>query len=281
MKRLAGLLAITRLTLLEALRRRVLTAALIAGAAFLVFYGLGIHFIFQEEVSSPKTTLLERRMMLNVLTLAGLYAANLLMIMTAVLLPVDTLSGEIASGVMQTVASRPIRRRDIVLGKWLGQWIVLAAYVVLLMGGVLAITAMLTHFTPPRIERGVPLILLEGTVLLTLSIAGGARLSTITNGVLAFGLFGLAFVGNLVEQIGTMADNDAARLVGTIASLIMPSESLWQLASSQMQPAILRDVGDSPFSPVSVASPAMIWWAVGYIVVAITLGVRWFRKRAL
>ena len=276
-----GLLAIARLTLLEALRRRVLTAALLAGAAFLAFYALGIHLIIQEEISSPKTTLFERRMMLNVLTLAGLYAANLLMVMIAVLLPVDTLSGEIASGVMQTVASRPIRRRDIVLGKWLGHWIVLAAYVALLVGGVLAVTAALTHFTPPRIERGVPLILLEGTVLLTLSIAGGARLSTITNGVLAFGLFGLAFIGNLVEQIGTMADNDAARHVGTIASLVMPSESLWQLASSQMQPAILREVGESPFSPVSVPSGAMVWWAAGYIVVVLTLGVRWFRKRAL
>lgn len=279
--RLGSLLAIARLTLLEALRRRVLTAALIAGGAFLVLYGLGLHFIMQEELSSPKTTLIERRMMLNILTLAGLFAANLLMIMTAVLLPVDTLSGEIASGVMQTVASRPIRRRDIVLGKWLGHWIVMTAYVALLVGGVLAITAALAHFTPPRIERGLPLILLEGTVLLTLSIAGGARLSTVTNGILAFGLFGLAFIGNLVEQIGTMADNEAARQVGTVASLLMPSESLWQLASSQMQPAILRELGNSPFSPVSVPSVAMIWWAVGYIAVVLMFGIRWFRKRPL
>lgn len=281
MIRLGGLLAITRLTLLEALRRRVLTAALIAGAAFLLLYALGLHFIMQEELSSPKTTLIERRMMLNILTLAGLYAANFLMIMTAVLLPVDTLSGEIASGVLQTVASRPIRRGDIVLGKWLGHWIVLTAYVALLVGGVLGLTAALAHFTPPRIERGVPLILLEGTVLLTLSIAGGTRLSTVTNGILAFGLFGLAFIGNLVEQIGTMADNAAAQQVGTIASLVMPSESLWQLASSQMQPAILRDLGDSPFSPVSVPTAAMIWWAVGYTAVVLALGVRWFRKRPL
>lgn len=281
MMRLGGLLAITRLTLLEALRRRVLMASLIAGGAFLALYGLGLFFIVREEVSGATMTLIERRMFLNILTLAGLFAANLLMIMTAVLLPVDTLSGEIASGVMQTVASRPIRRRDIVLGKWLGHWIVLVAYVALMVGGVLIITAALAHFTPPRIERGVPLILLEGTVLLTLSIAGGVRLSTITNGVLAFGLFGLAFIGNLVEQIGTMANNDAARQVGTVASLLMPSESLWQLASSQMQPSILRDLGNSPFSPVSVPSAAMVWWAVGYIAVVLTLGVRWFRKRPL
>jgi ABC-type transport system involved in multi-copper enzyme maturation permease subunit len=281
MTRLGGLIAIVRLTLLEALRRRVFTAALIAGGAFLCLYGIGLHFIVREQLSSATMTLIERRVTLNMLTLAGLFASNFLMIMMAVLLPVDTLSGEIASGVLQTVASRPIRRRDIVLGKWVGHWIVMTAYVALLVGGVLGITAALTHFTPPRVERGIPLMLLEGTVLLTLSIAGGARLSTVTNGILAFGLFGLAFIGNLVEQIGTMADNAAAQQVGTIASLVMPSESLWQLAASQMQPAILRDLGDTPFSPVSVPSVAMVWWAVGYIIVVLTLGVRWFRKRPL
>ncbi|HZV91127.1 MAG TPA: ABC transporter permease [Candidatus Nitrosocosmicus sp.] len=276
---MSGLLAVTRLTLYEAFRKRILMAVLIAGAGFLTLYGLGLHFMVRGEGNGM--ALIERRIFLNMLTLAGLFAANFLTIMTAVLLPVDTLSGEIASGVIQTVAVRPIRRRDIVLGKWLGHWIVMAAYFALLAGGVLTITALRSGFTPQKLEIGLPLILLEGTVLLTLSIAGGAKLSTVTNGMLAFGLFGFAFIGNLVEQIGTMAQNDAAREVGTVASLIMPSESLWQLAAYHMQPSVVRDLGNSPFSPVSVPSVAMVVWAAGYIVVALTLGVRWFGKRAL
>jgi len=276
---MSGLLAVTRLTLYEAFRKRILMAVLVAGAGFLTLYGLGLHFMVRGEGNGM--ALIERRIFLNMLTLAGLFAANFLTIMTAVLLPVDTLSGEIASGVIQTVAVRPIRRRDIVLGKWLGHWIVMAAYFALLAGGVLTITALRSGFTPQKLEIGLPLILLEGTVLLTLSIAGGAKLSTVTNGMLAFGLFGFAFIGNLVEQIGTMAQNDAAREVGTVASLIMPSESLWQLAAYHMQPSVVRDLGNSPFSPVSVPSVAMVVWAAGYIVVALTLGVRWFGKRAL
>jgi len=281
MSALRNTLAVARLTLHEALRRRILVAALIAGAGFLTLYGLGLHFILREEFQSSKLTLLERRMFVNILTLAGLYAANLLTVMTAVLLPVDTLSGEIASGVIQTVAVRPIRRREIVLGKWLGHWTVMAGYLLLLAGGVIGIAGLRSGFTPPGIERGIPLVLLEGTVLLTLSVAGGARLSTVTNGMLAFGLFGLAFIGNWVEQIGTYAANNAARQVGTVASLIMPSEALWQLAASHMQPSILRDLQSSPFSPVSVPSTAMVFWAVGYIVVVLALGMRAFGKRAL
>jgi hypothetical protein len=61
----------------------------------------------------------------------------------------------------------------------------------------------------------------------------------------------------------------------------MPSEALWQLAAYHMQPSVIRDLGNSPFSPVSVPSTAMVVWAAGYIVVTLALGVRWFGKRAL
>jgi ABC-type transport system involved in multi-copper enzyme maturation permease subunit len=272
------ILTICHLTLHEAVRRRVLLAALIGGAAFLILFGVGFHFMRLETVNE---SMLERRAITAILTLAGLFAASRLVIMMAVLLPLDTLSGEIASGVIQTVASKPVRRRDIVLGKWLGHWLVMTGYMLVLVGGVLAIARFIGNSVPPRLERGLPLMILEGTVLLTLSIAGGTRLSTITNGMLAFGLYGIAFIGNWVEQIGTFTDNDAARYLGTVSSLIMPSESMWQLAAALMQPTLMRELGNSPFSPLSVPSAAMVWWALGYTVVVLSIGLRVFQKRPL
>jgi ABC-type transport system involved in multi-copper enzyme maturation permease subunit len=272
-----NLITIAHLTLHEAVRRRVLTAALIVGTAFLALFGVGMHFMLRELNKSHDLTLIERRVMLNALTLAGLFAASRLIVITAVLLPVDTLSGEIASGVIQTLAAKPVRRSEIVLGKW----IVLLVYFVLIVGGVLVVARALGHFTPPHIERGLPLLMLEATVLLSVAIAGGTRLSTITNGMMAFGLYGFAFIGNWIEQIGTFADNVAARNVGTVSSLLMPSESLWNLAAYQMQPTIMRELTATPFSPVAVPSVAIVWWSVGYIVVALWLGLRVFRRRAL
>lgn len=276
-----NILTIAHLTLHEAMRRRILLAAAIGGAAFLVLFGAGLAFMLREINSRGGMQVVERAVVLNLLTLAGLYATNFLMVMTAVLLPVDTLSGEISSGVIQTVAAKPIRRADIVLGKWLGHAVVLAVYFVVLAGGVLAIARLVGNFTPPRIEQGLPLILLEGLVLLSLSIAGGTRLSTVTNGILAFGLYGLAFIGNWVEQIGTLTHNNAARYVGTVASLIMPSEALWQRAAWHMQPSITQQLGGTPLSPLSVPSPAMVWWAAGYAAAAVAFAVWGLRKRAL
>lgn len=276
-----NVLTIAHLTLHEAMRRRILLAAAIGGAAFLAMFAIGLQLMLREIAARGGMQVVERAVVLNMLTLAGLYATNFLMVMTAVLLPVDTLSGEIASGVIQTVAAKPIRRADIVLGKWLGHAAVLTVYFAVLAGGVLLIARGVGHFTPPNIHLGLPLMLLEGLVLLSLSIAGGTRLSTVTNGILAFGLYGLAFIGNSVEQIGTLANNEAARYVGTVASLIMPSEALWQRAAWHMQPAITQQLGGTPFSPVSVPSPAMIWWAAGYAVAAVAIGAWGLRKRAL
>lgn len=280
MTTLRSLLTILHLTLHEAARRRVLTAALIGGLAFLALYAIGLHFIAREAVKHG-ANLLERVIMMNFLTLAGLYAVHFLGLMSAVLLPVDTLSGEIASGVVQTVASKPVRRSAIVLGKWLAYSLVTTAYLILMTAGVIGIARLIGHVTLVGAAQGLPLMVLSALVMVSVSIAGGTRFSTVTNGILAFGLYGVAFMGSWVDQIGAMSRNVPARNVGTIASLLLPSEALWQRASWHMQPPVMRDLELTPFSPVSVPSDAMIVWAAAYIVVAILIGLRQFSKRPL
>ena len=103
-----AVLTILHLTLHEAARRRILTATLIGAAAFLLLFGVGFHFMARHVHSEVGLSVLRQRLLLNFLTLAGLYATHFLTVMTAVLLPVDTLSGEIATGVVQTVASKPV-----------------------------------------------------------------------------------------------------------------------------------------------------------------------------
>lgn len=278
---MSAILTVAHLTLHEAARRRILAATLIGATAFLVLYGIGFHFVAARVAHEAGPSVIRQRMLLNFLTLAGLYATHFLTLMTSVLLPVDTLSGEIASGVAQTVASKPVRRSSIVLGKWLAFSLVAVAYFCIVAGGVLLIARTIGHFTPPGLALGLPLMALEAVVFVSLSIAGGARLATVTNGILAFGLYGLAFIGSWVEQIGALAGNDAAQNVGTVASLIMPTEALWQRAAYFMQPAIMRDLHVTPFSPASLPSVAAVWWAVAYAVGAVALGVQGFRKRAL
>jgi hypothetical protein len=48
-----------------------------------------------------------------------------------------------------------------------------------------------------------------------------------------------------------------------------------------MQPPIARDVQIGPFLTASVPSPAMVGWAIGYVLVALVVASHLFRTRDL
>lgn len=271
------ILTIAHLTFLEARRRKIVTAALLGALLFLAVYGTALYFV------APKIALagLERTGVLTLATQGGLYVANFLTIAAAVLLPLDTLSGEIGSGVMQTLASKPIRRAEILLGKWLAFVGMVAIYLALTAGGVLVIVRAILGFTPPDVAVGLPLLLLGAVLMVTVAIAGGTRLTTVTNGIVAFAFYGVAFIGGWVEQIGTFAAADSARYIGTAISLVSPVDALWRRAVFELQPPIMHGVPFGPFALGSVPTDAMIAWAGGFLVVLLLVALRLFQRRPL
>ena len=102
------ILTIAWLTFHEARRRKVLYAALGLGLLFLLAYGVGLYNLRDIDEMSGNPFL--RAEFSNFLTLAGLYVVNFLMVMMTVLSSVDSLSGEIRSGTIQTLATKPLRR---------------------------------------------------------------------------------------------------------------------------------------------------------------------------
>ena len=276
-----GTLTIAYLTWIEARRRRIVLAAVLGGLAFLVIFGVAAFFIHRGVTAGGPVNAVQLRIGYQFMTLAGLYVVNFLTIALAVMLPVDTLSGEIASGVMQTLAAKPIRRAEIVLGKWLTYWLMTAAYLLLLAAGIFIVMRVLADFEQAGIARALPLMLLAATVMLTVSTAGGVRLTTITNGIASFAFYGIAFIGGWIEQIGTFANNESARYVGTAISLVSPADAMWRRAAYELLPSIMRGLPITPFALGSVPSAAMIVWALGFVVVVLALGVYQFRRRPL
>jgi ABC-type transport system involved in multi-copper enzyme maturation permease subunit len=221
------------------------------------------------------------RLQLQTMTLAGLYVVNFLVVVFAVVLPVDTLSGEIASGVIQTLASKPIGRLEILLGKWLVYWLMLGAYLLFMVMGIVGIMWFILGFAQQNLPPALSFMWLEATVLLSITIAGGVRFSTVTNGIVAFGFYAVSFIGGWIEQIGLVLGNAPSRYIGTAISLASPSDAMQRLAMHQLQPAVMSQIQVSPFGAGSTPSIAMVWWTVGYVVVAIALANRGLRRRAL
>lgn len=279
-KRAMTVSTIFRLTIRETQRRRILWIGALMGIAFLIIFGLGFHFIYQDITRQMSGE--ELLFPLIFLTLAGLYATNFLVVMVAVLISVATISGEIESHTIESLLTKPIGRWTLIAGKWLGYAAIIFVFVLLLPGGVMLIVYLRSGFVLENIVAGLVLIYLEGLVALSVSMAGGTRLSTLANGALAFMLFGIAFIGGWVEQIGAILRNETAVDIGILTSLIMPTEILWKKASALFEPGLVTGFEFAgPFSVSSQPSNLMIAYAVVYIFILMLLATWLFSTRDL
>jgi Cu-processing system permease protein len=275
------ILTIARLTIRETQRRRVLWMGLLMGVVFLIVYGLGFHFIHAQMVADGDFGDLEFLPMF--FSMIGLYATNFLVIMVSLLISVATISGEIESHTIDCLVTKPIRRWELILGKWLGFAILIFLFVLLLPGGVMLIVYLRSGFHLQNLIPGLSLMFLEGMVSLTVALFGGTRLSTLANAAMAFMLYGLAFVGGWIEQIGAALQNETAVTIGTAASFLNPSEILWRKATVLFEPRVVTLGEDfaGPFVIASQPSDLMIIYAILYTAVFLSLALYNFSRRDL
>jgi ABC-type transport system involved in multi-copper enzyme maturation permease subunit len=275
---------IARMTFREATRRRIVLTGLVLGLAFLVVFSIGFRVIFSNitvEIDSeaPGMSRIARAESVNILFLAGMYAVSFLSIAMGALLGADTLAGEISSGTIQTVVTKPIRRADVVLGKWLGFAGLLALYSLLMSGGTVLSVWVQARYLAPHLLTGLVLIYLQALLMMTISVACSSAMPALATGGIVFGLYGLAFIGGWVEQIGAVIHNESAVKVGIVSSLIIPNEALWRRASFEMQSPLSGALGISPFGGISVPSPLMIAYAILYMGAALAAAIHTFHNR--
>ena len=104
-----GVWIMAGVTFREAARKRMLWMALAAGSAFLILFGTGLHFQAKDFAAHGMSPVLRREISFTMVTI-GLYAIDLLAVLMTILTSVDTLSGEIASGTIQAIATKPVPR---------------------------------------------------------------------------------------------------------------------------------------------------------------------------
>jgi len=275
---------LARMTFREAIRRRIVLTGLVLGSCFLVIFSIGFHMIYTAIGKTAAQTgsamdNVAKSEASNFLLLAGLYAVAFLSVAMGALLSADTLAGEINSGSIQTIITKPLRRSDVVLGKWLGFAALLGLYSLLMSGGTVLSILLQTGYLPRNILTGLSLIYLEALLVMTISLAGSSAMPALATGGMVFGLYGLAFLGGWIEQIGSLLNNPTAVQVGIVTSLIIPTEALWRRAAFEMQSPLSSALRMTPFSAVSVPSTAMIVYAVFYLLVALAAAINTFQHR--
>src|SRR4051794_32463784 len=229
-------LTIARFTVQEAISRRLVLAAFVLSVLFLAVYALGFSLLYGRITPSPSQSIaVTVGVAGTILTVLGLYAVHFLSSFLALFLTVGAISSEIDSGTLHAVLARPIRRADLVLGRWLAFAGLIGAYVVLMGGSILLLARAISGYEPFDAPRTIGLMALGAVLLLTLSLLGSTLLSTLANGVVAFTLFGLAWLGGIIEFAGNLVPNDEMVNLGIAISLLIPSDGLWKAASFYAQ----------------------------------------------
>jgi ABC-type transport system involved in multi-copper enzyme maturation permease subunit len=272
------------MTFLEAIRRRIVLTGLVLGVLFLIIFSIGFRMISTEVANDGMTRpdVMARVMqneMASFMLNAGLYAVAFLSVAMGALLSADSLAGEINSGTIQTILTKPIRRSDVVLGKWLGFAGLLALYLLLMAGGTVLIAYIESGYLPPNVLKALSLMYLEALLVMTFSLACSSMMSALATGGTVFGLYGLAFIGGWIEQIGAIFHNQTAVQVGIVTSLLFPTEAIWRRATFEMQSALATVLQISPFTTTSVPSPIMIFYTLLYLLVTLAVAIRIFQNR--
>jgi len=277
---------IARYTLHEAARKRLLLAVVLLTFLFLLVYGLGSHYLAEQiRINVPRNGP-GPTFIVALMAVMAFYIVSFLVSLLAIFVSVGSVAAEIETGTILALAARPIRRWQVVAGKWLALAALLGVYLAAVGAGVLVLTQRSTGYEPPNPLPALVLIFLEALVLLSLSMLGSTLLSTLTNGALAFMLYGIAWVGGLVEAIGSIFGNEAMINSGILASLIIPSDALWKGASFYLQPVAMilaQNVSPAanPFTSATPMPPSMLIYSVGYLVVCLLIAMRVLTVRDL
>jgi len=267
-------------TLREAARRRILWMALVAAALLLVIFAVALRLQVLEFQGRPMSPFVRYQVESGML-MVGLYTCDLLAVVMTILTSIDTIAGEISSGTIHAVATKPIARWQVMSGKFIGFAIMIVVYVALTFAGTVAVAYAVTGVMPEHPLAGYALITSECLLVLTVTFLLGSCFPTLTAGVLAIGLQGVAFMGGWLEQVSGFSQSQHIVTLGVITSLIMPSESLWRRAAYVMQTPLAASLSFSPFANVSIPSQSALIYAAVFAGLVFASALWRFRARDL
>ena len=283
-------IVIARLTVKEASRRRLLLALVVLTLIVVGFSAWGFNKITTVTGSNGQPlSHAEVQVITSQLLIVVTFMFSGVLALSAAVVAGPLISSEVESGLLLAILARPVRRSEVVIGKWLG----LAALVAIYAGGSafleMAAVDWATGYVPPHPIELTLFVAAEGLVLLSLGLVLSTRLSGITGGVIALVAWLMAWIAGVVGDIGESLQNDAVANIGTVSHLILPTDGLWRGAVYAMEPdaviAALRAAGTvgraNPFSAVDPPPVAFLAWVVVWFGVMLALSIWSFRTREL
>jgi len=282
-------ITIAILTVREAARRRILwlLIGLTIGSVALTGWGVERLATLAREGGSDE---LEIRIGVSQILILVAFMFSFVVAMTAAFLAAPAIAGDLESGVALAMLARPIRRADLVIGRWLGLCVVLAGYAA--ASGLLeiAVVAFLTGHSPPQPLVAVAFLAGQGIVILTLALLLGTRLPSVGAGAVCVVLFGLAWMAGVFAGIARLFEVEVLATVARATRWLLPTDGLWRGVVYALEPPLVIAGTDAAIGPMAEANPfyasappplPFVAWSVIWVVVVLGLAVWSLSRREL
>jgi len=272
-----------RLTLREATRSRLLPLALGLTVVYVGLVAWGM-----SKLAENVTNVLAAVTAGAGLEVLAFFVGSFMLTLLAVFVSGHSTHQEGDSGLLQAILTKPIRRFDVVAGRWLASAILLAGWVVVFTAGVVFAVGTQVGYYPPHPILAGALLLLQALVVLSLRLFFGAFLGTLASGIVPLMIYGLGWMGGMVEMVGNTLKVQSMVNAGIVTSLVIPSDAVWRGASYFLLPevsAFAASLGTPdpargiPFVGVAPIAGPMVIWAVAYTVIMFAAGARIFSRR--
>jgi ABC-type transport system involved in multi-copper enzyme maturation permease subunit len=277
-------LIIASLTMREAVRRRLVAALAVITLGMVALSSWG----FYRLSHSSTMTSGEKSVALPEAFILFMFMFSFVVALSASAIASPAVSGEIDSGVLQTIIARPIRRGEVLAGKWLGLAVLLAAYTAAVTGLQVAAVYLASGYTPPNPAAAAALMFAEGTALLTLVLLLSTRLSALAAGVVGVALFGAAWLVGVAGSLGVAFHVRSLHAAAVVSQYLLPTNGLWNGAIYYLEPSsfITQSIAESPrdqgpFFASAGPSWQYLTWAVIWLLLVGILGLFSLERREL
>jgi len=177
------ILTIAKTTLGEALRKKILNVVLLVALAMIVFSVSFAYFTYREELTIIKS------MGLGVIAIAGMFIA--------VVLGINLVPAEIERKTIYTILSKPVRRHEFLLGKFLGSLLTILVNLALMSIIFVVLVTWKNHWQPEfAILKGVLMIFFQLVMLSAVALV----FSVFTTPIVNF------FLTSAVYIVGSLSD---------------------------------------------------------------------------
>jgi Cu-processing system permease protein len=284
---LRGALIVARFSLRESLRRRVFVVVALLTFLFLALYGLATWQAFKaaDEFGTGEAGVDAETVVGATLAGLAMFAILFLGAILAVFLTLGAVRGDAERGLLQPLLVRPLPRRTLLLGRWIGATAVCAPYVVLVALASFAITAALGDWWPDRTVMPLLTLALGVTIIAALSLAGSIALAATANGIAIFMLFGAGLTAGLLGQIAEAIGSDTLGDVAQIATWALPFEALYQAGLADLTVDTVGfarlAINLGPFGGAQSAGAGLWLFSLGYLLAVGAAAVAAFSRRDL